>query len=61
MAEKACLAPPFQELTRLLLHNVRNYPEIVSRKNLDDFIVMVQDPVRLSQVYDQLTLLRHDL
>lgn len=61
MAEKAQLAPPFRELTRLFLHNVRYHPEIVSRKNLDDFIVMVQDPVRLAQVYDQLASLRQDL
>ncbi len=61
MAQNAQSKPLFQELTRLLLYNVRYHPEVVSRKNLDDFIVMVQDPVRLAQVYDQLTVLSHDL
>lgn len=61
MAANGRMAPPFQELTRLLLHNVRYYPGIVSRKNLDDFIVMVQEPVRLAHVYDQLEFLRQDL
>lgn len=61
MAEFEQMAPLFQKLTRLLLHNVRYHPKVVSRKNLDDFIVMVQDPIRLAHVYDQLELLRHDL
>ena len=61
MTRMAPLGPSFRELTRLLLHNVRYFPGVVTRKNLDDFIGMIQDPTRLAQTYDHIALLRQDL